>query len=99
MTRAGEQSTRPALSGGNAARWVLPLGVHPVIDGYDLFVLGTVGPSLLTYQPWHAGAGSLGLLGSVTGLGMPFGAVVAGRVSDTKGRRLPITLFSGSPGP
>jgi len=61
------------------------------IDGYDLFVLGTVGPSLLAYKPWGALPPTLGLLGSVTAFGMPIGAFVAGRASDTWGRRLPVT--------
>jgi len=62
------------------------------VDGYDLFVLGTVGPSLLAYKPWGAGPPTLGLLGSVTAFGMPIGALVAGRASDTWGRRLPVTV-------
>ncbi|PWU61653.1 MFS transporter [Micromonospora globispora] len=63
-----------------------------LIDGYDLFVLGTVGPSLLAYQPWGATPATLGLLGSVTALGMPFGAIAAGWASDVWGRRLPLTV-------
>ena len=75
-----------------AGRWALPLGVLILfIDGYDLFVLGTAGPSLLAYKPWGAGPPTLGLLGSVTAFGMPIGAFAAGRASDTWGRRLPIT--------
>ena len=74
-----------------AGRWALPLGVLILfIDGYDLFVLGTVGPSLLAYKPWGAGPPTLGLLGSVTAFGMPLGAFVAGRASDTWGRRSPL---------
>jgi len=64
---------------------------HPVHRRYDLFVLGTVGPSLLAYKPWGAGPPTLGLLGSVTAFGMPIGAFLAGRASeDTLGRRLPL---------
>ncbi|MDT7627612.1 MAG: transporter, family, benzoate transport protein [Pseudonocardiales bacterium] len=75
----------------SAGRWALPLGVLILfVDGYDLFVLGTVGPSLLAYKPWGAGPATLGLLGSVTAFGMPIGAFVAGRASDTWGRRLPL---------
>jgi len=74
-----------------AGRWALPIGVLILfIDGYDLFVLGTVGPSLLAYKPWGAGPPTLGLLGSVTAFGMPIGAFLAGRASDTLGRRLPL---------
>ena len=86
---------KPVVGGkrisGGAGRWALPLGVLILfIDGYDLFVLGTVGPSLLAYKPWGAGPPTLGLLGSVTAFGMPIGAFVAGRASDTWGRRLPL---------
>lgn len=88
------ERTVPGIQADKVRRWALPLGVLVLfIDGYDLFVLGTAGPSLLAYQPWHASPGTLGLLGSVTGLGMPFGAFAAGRASDTWGRRLPITVF------
>src|SRR5882762_3747884 len=86
---------KPVVGGkrtsSSAGRWALPLGVLILfIDGYDLFVLGTVGPSLLAYKPWGAGPPTLGLLGSVTAFGMPIGAFVAGRASDTWGRRLPL---------
>jgi AAHS family benzoate transporter-like MFS transporter len=85
-TAGGKRTSR------DAGRWALPLGVLILfIDGYDLFVLGTVGPSLLAYKPWGAGPPTLGLLGSVTAFGMPIGAFVAGRASDTWGRRLPVT--------
>ncbi|MFC4127809.1 hypothetical protein [Nocardia rhizosphaerae] len=59
-------------------RWALPIGVLILfIDGYDLFVLGAVGPSLLDYSDWDVSSSTLGLLGSVTALGMPLGAFVA----------------------
>jgi hypothetical protein len=55
-----------------------PLGVLALaflvlfIDGYDLFTLGTVGPSLLRHGAWgdEITPGTLGVLGSVTGIGM-----------------------------
>src|SRR5882757_628539 len=86
---------KPVVGGkrtsSSAGRWALPLGVLILfIDGYDLFVLGTAGPSLLEYKPWGATPPTLGLLGSVTAVGMPIGAFVAGRASDTWGRRLPL---------
>jgi AAHS family benzoate transporter-like MFS transporter len=71
----------------------LALGVSVLfIDGYDLFVLGTVGPSLLHYQPWGATPATLGLLGSVTALGMPIGAIAAGWAGDVRGRRAPMAV-------
>jgi AAHS family benzoate transporter-like MFS transporter len=59
------------------------------IDGFDMFSLGTVGPSLLAYQPWHVTPTVLGLLAAATGAGMPIGSTVAGWVSDRIGRRVP----------
>lgn len=52
---------------------IRPLGVLALafiilfIDGYDLFTLGTVGPTLLWDGAWgmHITAGTLGMLGSV----------------------------------
>ncbi|MGK3204291.1 MFS transporter [Amycolatopsis sp. MEPSY49] len=74
----------------------LALGVCILfIDGYDLFVLGTVGPSLLHYQPWGATPATLGLLGSVTALGMPIGAIAAGWAGDVRGRRAPMAISLG----
>jgi len=62
------------------------------VDGYDIFILGTVGPSLLAYQPWGATPATLGLLGSATALGMPIGAITAGWAGDLWGRRAPMTI-------
>lgn len=77
--------------------------VHPVllvvlgtlilcIDGYDLFLLGAVGPSLLNHPEWNVEPTTLGLIGSMTALGMPVGAIVAGWASDRFGRRLPLII-------
>ncbi|OZM75787.1 MFS transporter [Pseudonocardia sp. MH-G8] len=78
------------------SRTVLALGMIVLfVDGYDLFILGTVGPSLLAYEPWGATPAALGLLASVTALGMPLGAIAAGWAGDVWGRRLPLTLSLG----
>lgn len=62
------------------------------IDGYDLFLLGAIGPSLLNHPEWDIQPTTLGLIGSITAIGMPVGAMVAGWASDRFGRRLPITI-------
>ncbi|MFG2592340.1 MFS transporter [Streptomyces sp. NPDC048438] len=77
-----------------------PLGVLALsflilfIDGYDLFTLGTVGPALLQHGAWDGEitAGTLGMLGSVTGIGMIVGSAVAGRAGDRWGFRLPLGM-------
>ncbi|GAA3548358.1 aromatic acid/H+ symport family MFS transporter [Amycolatopsis ultiminotia] len=81
----------PAPPGRSTAGLVLGV-VILFVDGYDLFVLGTAGPSLLAYAPWHATPAALGVLGSVTALGMPLGAIAAGWSGDRWGRRTPLTV-------
>ncbi|MEV6265203.1 MFS transporter [Streptomyces sp. NPDC051784] len=62
------------------------------IEGYDLFILGAVGPSLLQHPDWDVTPSTLGLLGSLTALGMPLGSIAAGWAGDLYGRRLPMTI-------
>ncbi|MFF9204579.1 MFS transporter [Streptomyces sp. NPDC014986] len=62
------------------------------IEGYDLFVLGAVGPSLLAHPDWDVTKSTLGLLGSLTALGMPLGSIAAGWAGDLYGRRLPMVV-------
>ncbi|MFG3248838.1 MFS transporter [Streptomyces sp. NPDC048187] len=62
------------------------------IEGYDLFILGAVGPSLLHHPDWDVTKSTLGLLGSLTALGMPLGSIAAGWAGDLYGRRLPMTV-------
>ncbi|MFF8408917.1 MFS transporter [Streptomyces omiyaensis] len=62
------------------------------IEGYDLFILGAVGPSLLSHPDWDATKSTLGLLGSLTALGMPLGSIAAGWAGDLYGRRLPMAV-------
>ncbi|MFD4603025.1 MFS transporter [Streptomyces sp. NPDC058464] len=63
------------------------------LDGYDLFALGTVGPSLLAHDAWHVTPSTIGTLGSITAVGMPIGSMLAGWMGDRYGRRRPLTLF------
>ncbi|MFD4415873.1 MFS transporter [Streptomyces sp. NPDC058476] len=81
-------STVPAKPHGVLALAFLIL----FIDGYDLFTLGTVGPALLQDGAWggEITAGTLGMLGSVTGIGMILGSAAAGRAGDRFGLRLPL---------
>ncbi|MDL4813280.1 MFS transporter [Actinomadura opuntiae] len=86
----------PAPATGRGQTGVLILGCLVfLVDGYDLYSLGTVGPSLLHYQAWGAGSGTLGMLGSVTALSMPFGSVLAGWGADRMGRRTPLAIAMG----
>ncbi|MFB4302145.1 MFS transporter [Actinomadura sp. NTSP31] len=85
-------SATPEPAAGRRQAGVLALACLILfVDGYDVFAIGTVGPSLMQYRPWGATHDTLGMLGSVTALGMPFGSVLAGWAADRRGRRLPLT--------
>ncbi|MBB0967822.1 aromatic acid/H+ symport family MFS transporter [Dietzia aerolata] len=63
-----------------------------VFDGYDLIVYGSTIPSLLEYEPWALTRAEAGAIGSYALLGMFFGAILAGTLTDRFGRR---KLFIG----
>ncbi|MCX5535818.1 MFS transporter [Streptomyces sp. NBC_00006] len=83
---------RPGLPGsGRGSTAAVTLGTLVLcVEGYDLFVLGAVGPALLNHPQWHVTGSTLGLLGSLTALGMPLGSIAAGWAGDLRGRRLPM---------
>ncbi|MEE2061365.1 MFS transporter [Rhodococcus artemisiae] len=58
-----------------------------VLDGYDLMIFGAIVPVLLDFQEWGLGAGEVGIIGSLTTLGMLVGALLVGTLSDIFGRR------------
>jgi MFS transporter, AAHS family, benzoate transport protein len=63
-----------------------------VFDGYDLIVYGTVVPVLLEYREWDLTAVEAGAIGSYALIGMLFGAMMVGTITDIVGRRK-IMLF------
>ncbi|MET3934220.1 aromatic acid/H+ symport family MFS transporter [Arthrobacter sp. OAP107] len=69
-----------------------------VFDGYDLIVYGTVQSALINDTGWGLTKATAGTVGSMAFLGMMIGAVFAGRMADTWGRRRTIlgcaVLFS-----
>lgn len=87
-------NSTPATSGaGPRPGPAVALGlVILCIEGYDLFILGAVGPSLLAHPDWDVTKSTLGLLGSLTALGMPWGSIAAGWAGDLYGRRLPMVV-------
>ncbi|MGX5717997.1 MFS transporter [Arthrobacter sp. MAHUQ-56] len=58
-----------------------------VFDGYDLIVYGTVQASLISDTGWGLTKATAGTVGSMAFVGMMIGAVFAGRMSDSWGRR------------
>ncbi|MFJ9779154.1 MFS transporter [Amycolatopsis sp. NPDC101161] len=57
------------------------------LEGYDLVAFGATTPLLLQHQPWHLSLATLGMLGSVTPVGMLIGALLVGQFTDRHGRR------------
>lgn len=86
-----DAGTTSAATADVRTRWVLPLGIAILtIEGWDLGALGTSGPKMLDTHQWGATTATLGMLGMVLSLGMPIGAMIAGRASDSWGRRSPL---------
>ena len=81
-----------------SATAVLVCWMLVVFDGYDLIVYGTVQSSLITDTGWGLTKATAGTVGSMAFLGMMLGAIFAGRMSDSWGRRRTIiacaALFS-----
>jgi AAHS family benzoate transporter-like MFS transporter len=82
------------LASGPTARFskasamaVLVCWLLVVFDGYDLIVYGTVQSSLISDTGWGLTKATAGTVGSMAFVGMMIGAVFAGRMSDTWGRR------------
>ncbi|MGO2749578.1 MAG: MFS transporter [Pseudoclavibacter sp.] len=69
-----------------------------VFDGYDLVVYGAITPALLGYEDWGLTPVQTGAIGSYALMGMFFGAILIGYLTDVLGRRkvmlLSIVFFS-----
>ncbi|MFC9334986.1 MFS transporter [Arthrobacter sp. NPDC057009] len=81
-----------------SAMAVLVCWLLVVFDGYDLIVYGTVQSALISDTGWGLTKATAGTVGSMAFAGMMIGAVFAGRMADTWGRRRTIlgcsVLFS-----
>ena len=83
-TSAGGPLT--GFSKGSAAA-VLVCWLLVVFDGYDLIVYGTVQSSLISETGWGLTKATAGTIGSMAFIGMMIGAIFAGRMADSWGRR------------
>jgi AAHS family benzoate transporter-like MFS transporter len=77
--------------------WVVIIcGATAILDNYDLVVFGTTVPSLQTH--WAISGATVGMIASVTLIGMMLGAILVGSITDRVGRRRvvisAVTLFS-----
>ena len=72
---------------GNPAAVIALCFVAIVFDGYDLVVYGAVVPDLLAYQEWDLTPVDAGHIGSYALVGMLFGALSIGYLTDIVGRR------------
>lgn len=73
--------------------WVVGLCWAAVLfDGFDLFVYGAVVPSLLAYEEWGLTPAQVGIIGSYALVGMLFGALTVGTLTDLIGRRKTMVL-------
>ncbi|WP_163570217.1 MFS transporter [Fodinicola feengrottensis] len=73
--------------------WVLPLCWTAVLlDGFDLVVLGTVLPVLLAGHIWGLTPATATLISTVGLVGMTFGAMLIGTVTDLIGRRRAVII-------
>lgn len=61
-----------------------------VVDGYDVMINGVVLPLLM--KEWNLTTSQMGLLTSMTMIGMMFGAMVMGIVADIIGRKISIII-------
>ncbi|BCT74387.1 hypothetical protein SCMU_02290 [Sinomonas cyclohexanicum] len=95
----GNDAARPAVadtpSGPSRRGAIIAVAVCwalVVFDGYDLIVYGSVQNNLIERTGWGLNAASAGTIGSMAFVGMMLGAVFAGRLSDSWGRRKAIIL-------
>ncbi|KQR63491.1 MFS transporter [Arthrobacter sp. Leaf337] len=92
--RSSPGASAPTTVDGPASRFskasaaaVLVCWLLVVFDGYDLIVYGTVQSSLITETGWGLNKATAGTIGSMAFLGMMIGAIFAGRMADSWGRR------------
>ena len=79
-------ATAPRFSKKSALA-VLVCWLLVVFDGYDLIVYGTVQSSLISETGWGLSKATAGTIGSMAFVGMMIGAIFAGRMADSWGRR------------
>ncbi|MFY0409921.1 MFS transporter, partial [Solicola sp. PLA-1-18] len=88
MTSTADARTTVAPPTGRAS-FVIGLCFFAIVfDGFDLVVYGAVVPDLLAYEPWGLTPQQTGAIGSYALIGMLFGALAIGYLTDVVGRRV-----------
>jgi len=87
VASAASPTTTPARFTRAGLLTVLVCWLLVVFDGYDLIVYGTVQTTLIETTGWGLTKATAGTVGSVAFAGMLVGAILAGRLSDSLGRK------------
>ncbi|GAC1597796.1 MAG: aromatic acid/H+ symport family MFS transporter [Pseudarthrobacter sp.] len=92
--RTSPETSGPPVAHGTLTRFpkasaaaVLVCWLLVVFDGYDLIVYGAVQSSLISETGWGLTKATAGTIGSMAFVGMMIGAIFAGRMADSWGRR------------
>ncbi|MDK6259368.1 aromatic acid/H+ symport family MFS transporter [Corynebacterium frankenforstense] len=80
--RVADQTPRRAIFPVVGVLWIAAM-----FDGFDLVILGTVLPSMLEDPEWHLTAGQATQITTAGLVGMMFGAMTAGWLTDHFGRK------------
>lgn len=84
---AAGATSPPGTARRNPALVIALCFVAIVFDGYDLVVYGAIVPDLLAHEAWGLTPVDTGRIGSLALLGMLFGALSIGYLTDVVGRR------------
>ncbi|MDT0307544.1 MFS transporter [Streptomyces sp. DSM 44917] len=93
MTDEPRRAPAPSTASRRTRITALLLGMLLLtLEGYDTVAFGATVPLLLGPEPWNLSLSDVGLLGSVTPMGMLVGALAVGQFTDRYGRRRTVLL-------
>lgn len=86
-TVANDANRKAEVSTGKSLLVVALCWLAIFAEGYDVGVLGAILPALSTDQVWNLTPLQLGAMGSYTVIGMLFGGIFVGTLSELYGRK------------